>query len=894
MGWQDAPVVEEAPKQPPQGGKPKWQSAPMVRSPLADDDPVPKRGIEGVIQQGRFAETTEQTANRTGIGTEGAGAGARFNLNLPLTGDEKPEQEAEIARRALSRSLGAPVETRIGPDTGALEFRNQGADQWGLVNAPGADWGDLGAIAPEAATIGAGVTGGGAVGLAGGAAGTAVSPGAGTAVGAFTGAVSGEATGEGLALGGRLLEARRRGLIDMNDEQIFDASLKRARDAAIAAGLGGITVAMFRAAWKRIHGATPVGKVVSDPKSIRDGMASVEPVQRDVEALTGEPFPVSPGQASRNDGLLAGERAALQTERTGKPVRDIRDKQEKALDLIGDSIPGGEADQARAGRDLQSAVVERERRALRPASERVSRALAAAQKAEAEILNIARDPSSAVTSMRANIDEARERVFAPFDEQFAELHQNSAFTIDLEPFAKRVREVVAREGQDVFPSISLQTRNTLMREAGEAGERETPATLGDVQRALRDIRRELRRPGMADEPQRHRMLVNLRTELEQARDAALMKADPTGGIVSEVRQLEAAHRAAIERFDRGIVGKYAKRDQFGTPRMSGDDVAFSLLRNTDDARAFIEAASDMPGGRAIVTDAQDAVLGMIERRTLDSSGEINAGRLKQLLRTNRDALEQLFASRPKVLRSLRNVESFKAAVQRHADTIEATKARFERAFGFASADPTVIVRNLIRDGNAGNFNTALRILERTRPDRVPAFKQAVAAELREQMSSGGQVTVKSIDAFLNSRGRTIAQQALGADYIRNLRTWRNALEIAGRKPGPDAPKDLARLFNTGIPALEGFARLYRVSLFAPLSRAGRMFTAMLGISRRHVQERVAEALADPEKLEKLARLSRSSAGSHTARVVFADLGLEGLSLLAENPDILLGVELPNE
>lgn len=890
MGWQDAPLADQAGQQ--SGDQPAWKKAPLVRSPLADDDPVPKQGIDALIQQGRFGETTEQTAQRTGVSTEGVGAGARFNLNLPLTGDEKPAQEAEIAKRAISRSLGVPVETRMGPDTGKLEFRTPGSAQWGLVNRPGTDWGDLGAIGPEALTIASGVAGGGAGGLTGAAGGTAIAPGAGTATGAFLGAVGGEGVGEGVALGGRLLEARRRGLIDMTDEQIYDAAFKRARIASLTAGAGGIAANIFRSAWKRYLGAEPVGRVVTDPGSVRDGMASVEPVQREVENLTGQPFPVTPGQASGNDGLLAGERAAMQTERTGGPVRKVRDLQQSALETLGGSFPGDEADVARSGRDLRSAVVERERRALRPATERLNRAQAAAQQAETEILRVAKDPSSGIASMRGNIEEARERVFAPFNDQFEELNQNDLINIDLSGFSDGMKKVVDREGQKLFPSISLQNQSTLMREAGEAGE--NPASLGEVQRALRDIRRELRRPGMADEPQRHRMLVQLRHDLEQARDTALMKADPSGAMVTEVRQLEAAYREAIERFDRGIVGKYTKTDQFGTPRMSGDDVAFSLLRNTDDAKAFIEATSRMPGGTNILRDAQDAVLGMVERRTLDNAGEINAGRLNQLLRTNRDALEELFANRPDVLRSLRDVQRFKAQVQRHADTIQATKARFEQAFGFASADPTVIVRNLIRDGNAGNFGTALRILQRTRPDRVPAFKEAVGAELRNQMTTGGQATVKSIDAFLNSRGRVIAEQALGPQYITNLRTWRNAMEIAGRKAGPDAPKDLARLFDRNIPALEGFARLYRVSLFAPLSRAGRMFTAMLGISRRHVQERVAEALADPVKLEKLAKLARSSPRSQTARVIFADLGLEGLSLLADNRDLLLGVEASNE
>lgn len=894
MGWQDAPLADEGKQLPPAVNKaePAWKSAPMVPSELAPRTSIPLRGIDALNQQARFAETTEQAATRSGVKMEGVGPGARFNLNLGLTGDETPETEIDIAKRAISRSLGVPVDTRIGPDTGEIEFRTEGSGQWGLVNAPGADWGDLGAMAPEAATIGAGVVGGGVGGVTGGAVGTAVNPGVGTAVGAVTGAIGGEAVGEGLALGTRLLEARRRGLIDMTDEQIFDAGLSRAQGAAIQAGVGGLSVAVFRRAWAGLKGSGPVKRAVGTEEAVRAGQDNVKGVQDEVQALTGQPFPVTPGQAMNNDALLAGERGAMQSEKTAPGIRKVREQQQTALEVMADNMSGSEADVARTGRDIQASIRQQERKALRPATERRNRARIAAEKAEREILSIGRDPATAVASMRTGIDEVREKVFAPFHEQFDELQQNDLVSIDLSGFAEQIKATVSREGQNILPSISLQSQNTLMREAGKAGE--NAVSLGEMQRALRDIRRELRRPGMADEPQRHRMLSKLKADLERTRDDALMEADPTGRMVTEVRQLEAAYRESIERFDRGVIGRYTETDRFGVPRMSGDDVAFRLLRDTEDVRAFIEATSRMPGGKGVMKDAQDAVLGLAERRALDDSGSINPGRLNIFLRTNRDSLEELFADRPGVLRSLRNVQSFKAEVAKHSRTMERTKQLFERRFGFASADPTVLVRNLVRDGNAGQFALAKRILESTRPDRVPAFREAVAAELRGMMGSGGQITVKSLDGFLNSRGRAIAEQALGPQYVANVRTWRNAMEIAGRKASPDAPKDIARLFERGVPALEGLSRVYRAMVFAPLSKAGRIFTASLGLTREQMRNRVAEALADPDKLAKLARLATHSTKSRTAEVIYGDLGLEALATLAANPDVFLSATPSDE
>lgn len=837
----------------------------------------------------RRGPTPGEIAEATGVSTEGASSGARFDLNLALSAAENEEEELDIAQTALERRLGEGVEVRIGPDTGELEFKAPGADQFTLFNAPGLDFGDIAAAGPETGVLATGVAGGlGGMGFGGAT--------TGTPFGAAAGAVLGEGAGEALGELVRLRTARERDLVDLSDNEILRRAAVRGGIASSTGAVGAATIRLLARLANRQFGMDfDVLDAAGGEEGVRRGVEETAETQQRVRDLTGREFPVTTGQATQEQELLRAEDRARTFRREGEPIRDIDRQQREALGEAERQTFGGRAgpgDVRRSGTDLRRATEERERRATRPTQRRVQDFTERARQAEEEAMATLRTPETATESLRERVEEGRDRVFQPFRERFNEIQNEQGIEIDLTPFRQEIQRMRQQEGQDILPSISLQQQSTLLREGERAGQRDVqrlefgednllqliqrteddPPSLGETQRAIQDIRRELRRPGLADEPQRQRLLTRLKNSLVEARSASLDEATQ-----EQVLDLEQQFAQAAERFDRGVIGTVTDVDQFGNPTISGAQAINRIIQTPESAREFVTAAQEIPAGDKIIMDAQDGVLGLVRDRFRDEDGNLRANALQQFLNRNRRALEEVFQGREDKLRALDNANRFAREAESNQRLLDRARDRIQNAFGFASADPAVIVPRLLQENRVEDLQRARRILPES---RRPLFDKALAREARDQMvaTQDRQPVLSSqrIDEFLDSgRGETVAN-VLGDEFRQNLRTVRDALRTVERQSTARAPRDVGSAFSRGVPGLQGLFRFTRV--FAPpLSPRGRALTATLGVTSESARRRIAQALADPEKLAQLARLERVSADSQAANAILSRLGFAGIA-----------------
>lgn len=870
-----AQTEQEQPPQPRQG---EDQYTPVSGAPVETSfDPRPP---------------LSKIAREAGVSTEGASIAARFDLNLAEGAVDDTKGELALARRALERDLGKPVEVRVGPDTNQLEFKPEGEDSFTLVNRPGLDVGDIGGAAPEAGSLGAGVVAGVGLGAVGGA--TPLGP-----AGAGAGVVLGEGVGEGLAEMARLSEARDRGLIDLSDEEITKRALKRGGIASAATAGGGLALRTFRRLASGVFGIDPkTVEAVGGVDALEEGVEQTAKRQRRIEEASGEEFPVTSGQATGSQEALRAEQRARGFRESGQRLRNIDEQQDRAIGEIEGRIFGTRAkpeEVERAGKDVASAVTAQERKSTRPATTRRDAAQREAGEQEQEAFERARGPESTVASARERIDSAREQVFEPFHRQFNDLQSESGIRVDLGGFRKEANRLLTKEGQDILRSVSLQSQSRLVREARRAGQKEAerlelgpdrilrfvkkledePPTLGETQRALRDIRRELRRPGIADEPQRERLLTRLKKSLEQARNQAAQEADDSGETLANILRLEARYAEESRRFDEGIVGKFTETDRFGQPRLAGEDALDRLLKNPENADSFVTATGSMPNGNAVLQDTRDGVMGLIRRRYIDDDGNLREAQLRTFLQNNRDSLERLFAGDKQALNSLRSAQKAASLAKREGQKLETIRNRFRKRFGFATDDPAAMVNRLFgQDSSVQDFRAARNVLKKHMPDRVKIFDRAVARRARDRMvNNRGEPTPERIGTFIDSQAGEIAKGVFGKKYTQNLETLADALALRGERAAPGAPQDLGGVFRRGVPALEGVARFLRVA-FPPLSPRGRGLTAALGVASEQSRRRIAEALADPEKLAALARLSNVSVNSEIAEKTLGRLGFD--------------------
>ena len=835
-----------------------------------------QRGIEteaGVFERARRAAEAAGVNPRNSAPAEG-----RLALALAAPVAQDPVQQAGV----LENALGEGFEVRVGPETNAVEWKPSDQEQWSLANPPGFDLRDLAQAAPETGTLVVGAVGG----VAGAGGGAAIS-GANPAV-TGTSTIVGVGLGEGAATKARLELARERGYLpDLTDQQINDASVRRGLEASLFTAGGGVITKGARMVLARQLGASPeLVRALSDVDSVDEAFKRAEELRTQAAAETGEELPLTAGQAAESPELQLAEQAARRRGPQDSALNDIQRQQQVVQNLLerrafGDiATPEEQELLYQTFRNKAEADVEVYRDALEGSLDPV-----AARAAET--------PESAAAVARGQIQlgvrNLYENNFSPrYSAVFAD---SDNISVDLSGLRREAAQIRAEEGQDILRSINL-TDQKILKEAQQAGldleERlvlgpdnvlewqqelvSTPRTLSEVQNALVDIRRELRRPGIADEPRKRTILRRLETRLETIRNEALPPQKR-----AEVLELDRQYARASQEYDQSFIGQFIDLAPDGTPTVRTDLSFQRILRTPEVSQQFVDALSNLPNGEAALAQFRRGTVSYILDQSRDANGEISSAALNRFLsRSNRRALTTLFQG-DDIADELANVSSAARALQERSKQVERATSYVNDLLNVRVTDASQIAdltyRNL-DDLSVQEVNTARNLLPDAEKD---IFDRSLATTIRDQLTdANGNVDFNKIDGFLEGRGSLVAKEIFGESYLSTLRTLRDVARVRApvtrEAAGRDINTQIASIFESAAGFADGMTRFLRVP-FPPLSVRGRALTASLAQLQTRTQRQLAEALADPERFNDLRRLLSTDIKSATFDKIAAGAGL---------------------
>lgn len=859
----------------PARNDPEKASAQSARiAPGNREEPIPG----GVFNQAR------QSAIDAGVNpNNSAPKEARTALAVSAPLATQPEQQAEVVRNAL----GDQYKIRVGPDTGEVEWREKGSDQFSLINPPGFDLGDFNQAIPETSTILSGVAGG-ITGFAGGGA-------VGGPPGALGGTIVGEGVGEAIATKLRLEKARELGYLpDITDEEIFQKAFDRGVETSLfSAGGTAVGGAIRRTIAGKLNAPPKVMEAIGDSTTADEAVSKAKDLQRRAKEVSGEEFPMTTGQTFDSPELrLAEERGAAQgrSQLTAIERQQNTARQAAERNVVGEGVTPEEG--AKVGKAFE-----------KKAFEDVRRLEGKAEQARAGLSERAGGvtPEAAAARARGEIEIGRRRLFQEefgprYDEIFAQADETN---VDLSGLRNTASRIEGERGQRILPSLSL-TQQRVLKEAKQAGMEtedsldmgsnnlfewsqdlvEGDTTLRELQNGLVDIRRELNKPSIADEPQKASILRSLESELERARSASV---GPEKARALE--QLDQEYAKASADYNKSFVSQFTDVRQDGTPMLTSEAAFNRVTRSPEEAEAFVNAMERLPnGGEAVSQFKRGIISNAIDKAT--KNGEISDTALRNYLtEPRRRALGRIFEG-----------EDLEGQFESVANAVEAVKTRrkqfengtkvIDRVLGQKFTSPTKIADEVftkLEELTPQRVNTVRSALPKSERG---LFDRALGAQVRDRvLDSNGHVSSNKIDEFLTSDAAPSVKSIFGEKYMSNLRTLRDMQRASDRvtnaRVGRNIDESLSSVFNAPVGAAKGMQRFLRIP-FPPLSKSGRALTASLGQVQERTQNQLAKILADPGRVDDLRKMLSTSVKS---KAFDAIAGRVGLSAMLEAKDI---------
>ena len=183
-----------------------------------------------------------------------------------------------------------------------------------------------------------------------------------------------------------------------------------------------------------------------------------------------------------------------------------------------------------------------------------------------------------------------------------------------------------------------------------------------------------------------------------------------------------------------------------------------------------------------------------------------------------------------------------------------------------NASPSEIFNKIYKPGNIGEIRTVKDILVKN--DSVyKKFQRDVLTDLNERVTVDGVLNARSFNNYLNGAGgergyRVALQEIFGKEYVKNLDTLNNALQVIARKPPSRAAE--------GVVA-NAFTDIIRARL-GQFTTPGRIFTAGRRLFTSASNRVIARALLNPTSLKDLLALRQLPRNSKRAAAILAKLG----------------------
>jgi hypothetical protein len=720
------------------------------------------------------------------------------------------------------------------PDLG-LVYKTPDMEKFSLVDPAGFDAGDvvsagLGALPAAASTI-AGI-GAGAV----------------TKSPAATALASGAAAGTVRGLEKSALRAA--GVISAPWKNIFWQSLAEgALDTAagVAPGIfrGILNVLPTNAAARRrvikklsevispelLHSAEKNSKILADKIEKETG---VRP-----KFTTGQKVAmVEPERAADLAALERGtlhEREALRDQRVAKELLEEKLSPDKGGEYLGE----------RAAAGVKTVATKRYLAAKESIQAQTERDI---KRLEQNLSKLPDDESGAAgAAIRDSLVEGDKLAYAPLKREYKQLEQEFS---DVPVNMTGIKKQAVKMSKDslVFKNWAKDRNSALSQLKGIKNE----GTIGDVQRAIKDIRARLRvMTSEGSSIEEIKDVEKLRDILVDARNNALAKANPERA--NQILELEASYRKYKDAVDKTILSNIMKKNKSGLYTVADRNILNSVIKNKDDLGRYLEVAKEYPE-LDITGELKNALLVKYRKMVVDAPG---IGKHQKFMQDNGDAIRALLSKKEQAI--IRSAARAKEAIPRLLDREKKLIENIREVmpeYKLSQFSSTQVMDKI--KGDVATANKVKALLERSYPDKWRAVQEARKAQIIKKGDS-----LSGLKSLLDNE-KEATTIILGKRYVKTLETAL-ALAEANKKSG------IAAVIE-GRDA-QGITDIARATVLGPLSRIGYVRTKAVNVLNDKINALNRELLRDPKKLEKLMRAYAIKNEKNRAKAIAAATGM---------------------
>jgi hypothetical protein len=772
--------------------------------------------------------------------------------------------QAEDLKKRLEAHYGQPIETRLGPYSQDVEFKNPQTGRFTTANEARLTLRDLAGLAGPAITAAGGLTGellGGPLGAAG---------------------------------GGFLGESLRRGIghaLGVRDKSSQEEGIGALGAGAIEGGgsLAGRGLARGQQAVRDFIFPKPYG--AREAENILARTQANQKVADEISDATGQEFRPFTGQLADDPTLLAEQQRMLSSTHSGAAARDRMEQNESILEAYFYSrTPTGPAMNTNVGRAVQNEARDQTQPRIDQIEEGINREIG-------NLENMTRllpqtSDMSAGERVRGVIASRRQQVKGQVDAMWGDVRQSygynpetslSAFSVPvsgnlevtLKRFAAEAREAIdpatATGKRTLLPpklaggeETALEKEiNEMLVELGESAGQGHSVDLHQMQVLLQSLRRRERIAYTnvnATDPEM-RDMTTLRDALITQRNEYLGRTNPE--LLGKIEAAENARRNLSEVFDRGAVGQILRKTNGEYVIADSDVVGKAIASGQPEAmRHLVSVMSKHPAGMSTL---QESMLAFYRQEVVENGlprGALHA----RFIGKYGDALDILFPGQGNVVRRLGEIES---VVTRNVKRFDDFRARVNKTFRgrIQELDPERVAEDVLTRSFSQKDVASLMSLARN-SGFGDQYKQAIGNMVaRKYVALNGGIKLDALNSFVQANQEKLSI-IFGQQYISDMRRLVRGLEIARSRAAGIAASDAPSL-------IEG---VVRTTLAPPLSSRGVALTRTLKFRQAASNRLMNEILMNPRKLSEFVTRANTDLRHRAVAGFLATAGASSLAI----------------
>lgn len=360
-----------------------------------------------------------------------------------------------------------------------------------------------------------------------------------------------------------------------------------------------------------------------------------------------------------------------------------------------------------------------------------------------------------------------------------------------------------------------------------------------------------------------------------------------GDLLKQIEKAEESSRKFHQIFNRSVVGDLTEKTEAGVFKIRDKDFVDNMLKaDSEEVKQFMAVIGDNP---KLITQWKQGVSDVYKRDVLDKIKPLQGRKLTKPMQTeimgkvnawidkNAETLSQFFTKEE--IAGFRKTGGLSILVKKQTKQLESIISNARTKFGrgkLLALDPDSMVKFVTN--NTGSFVTPLgrgvqtatnkikylKGVTKNYPGAWKGFQDEFSSSLKRDLihPESGQINSAAISKMISERGGVI-KEIMGDEYLKNLKTISDTSQILAR-----TAKSLTKDERDAV-----IKQVIRGTAAPPLSKKGRIFTALLIFDRKKAHDVVAKALLDPIEIRKVAQLAEHKRLTRETLEIAASLGL---------------------